>query len=95
MENPELLKMLDSKKIGDDDYSVATDIDMKYNVTKNTELSTSTLVSRQLKENTYDMVDSEEEISSEDFTITGNYSDYNILEEDKDTMTKNDDVWVK
>ena len=34
--NPELLKMIDSQKIGDDDYSVATDIDMESNVTKNT-----------------------------------------------------------
>ena len=41
------------------------------------------------------MVDVEEEISSEELTITGDYSDYNILEEENDTMTKNDNVWVK
>ena len=34
-------------------------------------------------------------MSSDDLTITGDYSDYNILEEEKDTITKNDDVWVK
>ena len=34
-------------------------------------------------------------MSSEDLTITGDYSDYNILEEEKDTITENDDVWVK
>ena len=87
--------MLDSQKIEDDDYSVATDIDLDSNMTKNTELSTSTLVVRQLTENPYDMVDVEEEISYEDLTITGDYSDYDILEEEKDTITENDDVWVK
>ena len=48
---------------GDEDYSVATDIDLDSNVTKNVELSTSTLVARQLAENTDDMVDAEEEMS--------------------------------
>ena len=86
--------MLDSQKIEDDDYSVATDIDLDSNMTKNTELSTSTLVARQLTENPYDMVDVEEEMSYEDLTITGDYSDYDILEEEKDTITENDDVWV-
>ena len=64
-------------------------------MTNNTELSTSTLVARHLTEHPYDMVDAEEEMSSEDLTITGDYSDYNILEEEKDTITKNDDVWFK
>ena len=32
----ELLKMVDSQKIGDYDYSVATDIDLESNVMKNT-----------------------------------------------------------
>ena len=87
--------MLDSQKIGDDDFSVATDIDLESNVTKNIELSTSTLVARQLTENPDDMVDAEEEMYSEDLTITGDYSDNDIFEEEKDTITKNDDVWVK
>ena len=30
-----------------------------------------------------------------DLTITGNYSDYDILEEEKETITKNDNVGVK
>ena len=89
------LKCLIAKKIGDDYYSVATDVDLESNVTKNTELSTSTLVARQLTESTHDMVDAEEEISSDDLTINGDYSDYDILEEGKDTINENNDVWVK
>ena len=53
------------------------------------------MVARQLTENPYDMVDAEEKMSSEDLTITGYYSDYDITKEKKDTITKNDDVWVK
>ena len=34
-------------------------------------------------------------MSSDDLTITGDYSDYNILEEEKDTISENDDVCVK
>ena len=41
------------------------------------------------------MVDTEEEMSFEDLTITGNYSDYDILEEEKATITENDNIWVK
>ena len=41
------------------------------------------------------MVDAEEELSSEDLTITGDYSYYDILEEERDAITENDDVWVK
>ena len=55
--HPSLHKIIDSQKIVDDDYSVATDIDTESNVTKNTELSTSTLVARQLTENVDEMVD--------------------------------------
>ena len=84
--------MLDIQRIVNDYYSVATDIDLESNVTKNTELSTSTLVARKLTENPDEMVDAEEEMSSEDLTITGDYSDYNILEEEMDTITKNYDV---
>ena len=49
-------------------------------MTKKTQLSTSTLVERKLTENQYDMVDTEEEMSFVDLTITGNYSDYYFLE---------------
>ena len=41
------------------------------------------------------MVDTEEEMSFEDLTITGNYSDYDILEEGKENITENEKVWVK
>ena len=64
-------------------------------MTKNTELSTSTLVARQLTENTDDMVDAEYEMSSDDLTITGDYSDYDVLEEENDTISEKDNVWVK
>ena len=64
-------------------------------MTKNTYLSTSTLVARKLTDNPDDMVDVEEEMSSEDLIVTGDYSDYDTLKEEKDNITKNDDVWVK
>ena len=92
---PVYIKSLIAKKLGDDDYSVALDIDLESDVTKNIELSTSTLVARELTENQDDMVDAENEMSSEDLTITGYYSDYDILEEEKGTITENEDVWVK
>ena len=62
---------------------------------KNTELSIYDLVARKLTENIDENVDTEEEISFDEFTITGSYSDYDILEEEKLTITKNDNVWVK
>ena len=31
----------------------------------------------------------------DDLTITGNYSDYDILEEEKEIISKNYEVWVK
>ena len=65
------------------------------NVTKNTELSTSTSVARQLIENPDDIVDTEEEMDFDDLTITGNYSDYDILEEEKEAITENYNVWFK
>ena len=34
-------------------------------------------------------------MSSDDLTSTGDYSDYDILEEEKDYISKNDVVWVK
>ena len=56
---------------------------MESNVKRNTDLSTSTLVARQLTQNAVDMVDEEKEMSSDDLTITGDYSDYDILEEER------------
>ena len=55
-------------------------------MTRNTDLSTSTLVARQLTENADDMVDEEKEMSPDDLSITGDYKDYNILEEEKNTI---------
>ena len=49
------LKGLIAKK-GEDGDPVDTDIDLQKNVTKNTELSTSASVERQLIRNTYDTV---------------------------------------
>ena len=62
---------------------------------KHTELNTSYSVERQFTENPDDMVDTEEEMSFDGLNITGNYSAYDILEEQKETITKNDNVWVK
>ena len=87
-EHPEILKRFDSQKIGDDDDPIDTDIDMETNVTKKTELSTSDLVVRQLTENQDDMVDTEEEMSFDDLTITGDYSGYGILVEGKEMINR-------
>ena len=40
-------------------------------------------------------MDEEKEMSSDDLNIAGDYSDYDILEEEKDTIAEKDDVWVK
>ena len=50
---------------------------------------------RQLTENPDDMVNKEEKMAFGDLTINGNYSDYDILEEELDTITENNNVWVK
>ena len=92
--HPNLHKTLDSQKIGHDEYSVATDIDMESNVTINKYLNTYTFLARQWTENEYDMVDEEKEMSSDDLTITGDYSDNDILEEEKDTISEKDYAWV-
>ena len=64
-------------------------------MTKNTKLSPFDLVARQLTENPDDMLEKEEEMSLEELTITGNYRNYDILEEEREAITENDDVWVK
>ena len=64
-------------------------------MTRNTDLSTSTLVARQLTENEDDMVEEGKEMSYDDLTITGDYSGYDILEEEKDNISENNDVLVK
>ena len=59
-ENPELLKMIDIQKIGDDDDPFDNNIDLETNMMKHIESSSSALVARQLTENPDDMVDTEE-----------------------------------
>ena len=68
---------------------------MEKNVGKKIELSTSDSVERKLTENPDENVDTEEEMDFDDLTITGNYSDCDILEEEKEAITKNYNVWVK
>ena len=50
---------------------------------KNTELSTSGSVTRKITETPDEDVDTEEEMYSDSLTIPGDYSDYDILEEEK------------
>ena len=64
-------------------------------MTKNIDLSTSTLVETQLTKNADDMVEEGKKMSSDDLSSTGDYSDYNILEKEKDSISENDVVWVK
>ena len=61
---------------------------------KNTELSTSESVARNIKETPDENVDTEEETSFDDLTIPGDYSNYDILEEEKN-ISKNDESWIK
>ena len=44
-------------------------------------------ICRKLTKNLDDMVNTKEEMALEDLTITGNYSDYDILEEENKTIT--------
>ena len=48
-----------------------------------------------MTETTDENVDTEEEMAFDKLTITGDYSDYDIFEEEKDTISKNDEVWVE
>ena len=68
---------------------------MDANMVKNTELSTSESVARKMTETPNENFDTEEDISFDDLTIPGDYSYYDILEEEKETISKNDEVWVK
>ena len=52
-------------------------------------------MARKITDNPDENVDTEEEISFDEFTIPGNYSDYDTLEEEKETTSKNDETWVK
>ena len=52
-------------------------------------------MARKLIENPDKNSDTEEEMAFDDLTITGNYRYYDILEEEKDTISQDDEVWVK
>ena len=49
----------------------------------------------QLTDNADDMVEEGKEMSSDDLISTGDYSDYDFLDAEKDPISKNDLVWVK
>ena len=66
-----------------------------YKCGENNELSTSESVARKMTETLDENIDTEEEMAFDDMTIPGDYSDYDILEEEKETISKNDEVWVK
>ena len=91
----DLHRTLHSLRIGHDEYSVDTAIDLESNVTRKIDLSASTLVATQLTENADAMVEEGKEMSSDDLISTGDYIDYEILEKEKDYISKNDFVWVK
>ena len=52
-------------------------------------------MARKITETTDENIDTYEEMSFDNLTITGDYSDYDILEEEKETIFKNDEVWFK
>ena len=64
-------------------------------MTRKIDLSASTLVATQLTKNEDDMVEEGKEMSSDDLISTVDYSNYDILDEEKDPISKNDLVWVK
>ena len=58
-------------------------------------MSASTVVATEITEHADDMVEEGKEMSSDELISTGDYSDYKILDEEKDLISKNDIVWVK
>ena len=61
---------------------------MDTNVVENTELSTSESVTRKMTETPNENFDTEEDMYFDDLT-------FDILEEEKETISNNDEVWVK
>ena len=41
------------------------------------------------------MVNTEEEMDFDELNTTGKFRDYNILEEEKENITKNDNFWFR
>ena len=64
-------------------------------MTRNIDLSTSTLLATKLTKNADAMVEEGKEMSSDELISTGDYIDYTILEKEKDYISKNDFFWVK
>ena len=52
-------------------------------------------MARKITDNPDKNNDTEEEMSFDGLTITGGYRDYDILEEQKESISKNDEVWIK
>ena len=63
--------------------------------TESTELSTTKSVARQLPKSLVENVNTEEEIAFDGLNSTSDYSKYYILEQEKETISKNVKVWVK
>ena len=71
----DLHRTLHSLRIGHDEYSDDTHIDLESDVTRNIDLSTSTLLATKLTKNADAMVEEGKEMSSDDYISTGDYSD--------------------
>ena len=75
--------MIDNEQNRENDDTVDTDIELETNVVKNTEISTSESVAREMTYIPDENVDTEEEMAFDSLTIPGYYSDYDILEDGK------------
>ena len=73
-----LQRTLHSLRIGHDDLSIDTAIDLESNVTRNIDLSTSTLVGKKLTENADDIIEEGKQMSSDDLLSTDDCIDYVI-----------------
>ena len=68
---------------------------MAVHYNEKTELSTTKSVGRKIIESSVENFNTEEEIDFDNLIIPGNYSDYVILEEERKTISKNYEVWIK
>ena len=57
-------------------------------------MSASNVLTTEITEHANDMVAEGNEMSADDLISNGDYSDYNILDEEKDLISKND-IWSK
>ena len=63
--------------------------------TENNELTTHESVEIEMTELPVENIDTKEEMAFDDLTIPGDYSDYDILEEEQETTSLDYTVWVK